>query len=200
MRQSKSFPRLALPPDKLMGLPIHTDWCVWAGLRELEADTDTKRRKALCDLVYVREQPADIRRSEYEIMSWWYGAFDFGRETREGTDDSNPKKPAFCFLYDFETILADFWKSYGIDLYEGLHWYKFVRLFAGLGADSGISSLMQLRQKNIAEIKDPKDRSHYMHLQKIYALPLTSEEQTQEDAMNKIRERNKRLSEARNGR
>ena len=68
-----------------------------------------------------------------EAALWFY-------RCGEDIPKEKPKKSArsYSFEVDAETIFADFWHYYNIDLSsEGLHWWTFRTLLAGLPDDSG---------------------------------------------------------------
>ena len=84
-------------------------------------------------------------------------------KTEEGAPDSGatPPRQNMCFRFDAPEIYADFMREYDICLskVEYLHWHEFLLLLNDLSSDSRLKQKVDLRFKNLADIKDPRQRS-----------------------------------------
>ena len=81
---------------------------------------------------------------------------------------------------DSKYIVASFQKEYGMDItQEGMHWWKFYFLLEGLGEDSILSKVRQIRNEELSDYKDKKIRKKLIEAKKSVALPkkYTSEEE-----------------------
>lgn len=103
--------------------------------------------------------PLDISGAVEAVLYFYRGG--------EKTEDNAPKtnKQAYSFNIDSESIYADFWRYYNIDLsQDSLHWWTFRSLLFGLPEDSNfkmriyyrtcdLKGLPKKEQKRIATIR-----------------------------------------------
>lgn len=103
----------------------------------------------------------------------------------KGKESGSGKRRVYSFTHDAELIYAAFLGQYGIDLQTAdLHWWQFLALFRGLCGDHRICEIMNIRDMDLSEIKDKKQKAHYAKLQQMYKLPdnRTDEEKESEFA------------------
>lgn len=78
-----------------------------------------------------------------EAALWFYRG---GEEIPAKTEKTEKKPPSYSFAVDADTIFADFWRYYGLDLStENVHWWVFRALLAGLPEDSGYKQRIYYR-------------------------------------------------------
>jgi hypothetical protein len=86
-------------------------------------------------------------------------ADDDDGEEDEGEGVPGPR--VFSWKADQERLVSDFQREYAIDLTDSLtslHWWRFMRLFVGLGDTSSIKSVMHLRRRDIPSTLPPDQR------------------------------------------
>lgn len=91
----------------------------------------------------------------------------------------------YSYEQDADAIYSSFMMQYHIDLLKErgkMHWCVFRALFDGLGEDTPIQRIIELRQKNLADVPD-EQRGKVMQLQQYYALKL-KKPTTEEDVFN----------------
>lgn len=91
----------------------------------------------------------------------------------------------YSYRQDADAIYASFLMQYHIDLLKErgkMHWCVFRALFDGLNEDTPIQRIIELRQKNLADVPD-EQRGKVMQLQQYYALKL-KKPKTEEDVFN----------------
>lgn len=91
----------------------------------------------------------------------------------------------YSYEQDADAIYSSFMMQYHIDLLKErgkMHWCVFRALFDGLGEDTPIQRIIELRQKNLADIPD-EQRGKVMQLQQYYALKL-KKPKNEEDVFN----------------
>lgn len=83
-----------------------------------------------------------------EAALWFYRC---GEEIPEEQPKEKPR--SYSFEMDADTIFADFWHYYNIDLSsESLHWWVFRALLAGLPDDSGYKERVYYRTCDLKEL------------------------------------------------
>ncbi len=91
----------------------------------------------------------------------------------------------YSYKQDADAIYSSFMMQYHIDLLKErgkMHWCVFRALFDGLGEDTPIQRIIELRQKNLADVPD-EQRGKVMQLQQYYALKL-KKPKNEEDVFN----------------
>ena len=125
---------------------------------------------------YPHGLPANAENA-VEAALWFYRC---GEELPE----EKPKKKtrSYSFEVDADTIFADFWRYYNIDLTnEALHWWAFRALLAGLPDDSGYKERVYYRTCELkglppAEQKRIKKIREYIAIEKKNKGKMTLEE------------------------
>lgn len=105
----------------------------------------------------------------------------------------NEEEPNMDYEQDEKYIKASFLSDYGIDLgKQSLHWWDFFDLMNGLSEDSILSRVRYIRDYDISEIKDSKDRNKMEKQKQMVALkpktkkPLTAVQQKNLDNFLKL--------------
>lgn len=84
--------------------------------------------------------------------------------------ESKPGKQAYSFEVDAETIFADFWRYYGLDLSSSyLHWWSFRALLMGLPDDSGLKQRVYYRTCDLAGLPK-KERERINKIRNLIAI------------------------------
>lgn len=106
---------------------------------------------------------------------------------------NNNEEPNMDYEQDEKYIKASFMSDYGIDLGKAeLHWWDFFDLMNGLSEDAILSRVRYIRDYDISEIKDSKDRQKIEKQKEMVALkpkkkkPLTAEQQKNLDNFLKL--------------
>lgn len=87
------------------------------------------------------------------------------------------------FIHDEAYIKASFLSDYKIDLnkLEYMHWYQFCELISGLTDNSILSKVRDLRNLDLSEYKDKKQKAKLMEAKASVALPIKYSKQEQEE-------------------
>lgn len=94
----------------------------------------------------------------------------------EDKQENINEKPNMDYIKDMDLIETSFFSDYGIELEDKeMHWYKFSRLINGLSnSEMGncciLNRVRNLRDIDLSEIKDPKEREKISKMQKHFAL------------------------------
>lgn len=88
-------------------------------------------------------------------------------------DEHEEQKKDMDFEHDRAYISASFMSDYKIDLNAvKMHWWQFCELIQGLTEHSVLSRVREIRNYNLAEIKDNKSRMKMARAQEAVALPI----------------------------
>lgn len=169
-------------PDHVMidgaAWPINSSFFIGVQFELLMQDrelTDEERvGRALA--LYYPEIPPNLG-AAMERLLWFYSCGKDAAQVKAEAGGKTVKKSAkrtpkaYCFEQDAPLILAAFWAAYGLDLneVEGLHWWKFRALFAGLPAESEFCKVMGYRTADTTGLPK-KQKQHYERLRKLHAL------------------------------
>lgn len=126
---------------------INTDFR--AGIAfELMVDAEETNVEAVLSLFFPDGIPKDIDGALTAVL-WFYACGNAPKEDGEKTKS----KPAYSFAVDAETIFADFWQYYGIDLSQAsLHWWAFRALLVGLPEESGYKKRIYYRTCDLKDL------------------------------------------------
>lgn len=90
-----------------------------------------------------------------------------GKEYQKNNNDD----PNFDFEQDLDYIEASFISDYGIDLEkENMHWWKFYNLLNGLTENCVLNRVRYVRDFDISDIKDYKERKKWIEQKKAVSL------------------------------
>lgn len=99
-------------------------------------------------------------------------ASDFLRcgETQEQQES---KEKDMDFKHDEKYITASFMSDYHIDLSKvNLHWYQYITLIQGLTENCVLSKVREIRNYDLSEIKDNKQRNKIIRAKESVKLPV----------------------------
>jgi len=135
---------------------------------------DVERTLAVLGLLYQDEIPDDCYEEALRIASVF---LQCGKQKKE--HDNAPLD--IDFDYDKDLISASFMSDYHLDLSteEYMHWWKYCSLISGLKPDSILNRVRDIRNYDLSEVKDPKDKQKVVNAKKKVELPKkrTKEEQ-----------------------
>jgi len=103
----------------------------------------------------------------------------------ETTEEQIEKEKDMDFIQDEKYIVASFMSDYKIDLSkEELHWWQFINLIQGLTKDSVLSNVREIRNYDLSEINDPKDKQKVIKAKEQVALKKRkSQKEAQDDLL-----------------
>ena len=148
--------------------PLNTDYRV--GLRCMQVCndpdiTDVERALAIVCLLFGFV-PSLAEASPYVDMAIKF--LQCGKEQEKGKKG----KTDFDFEYDRGYIEASFQSDYGIALSETkMHWWRYMELLNGLTEHSVLNRVRDLRNYDLSEIKDAKQRRKMADAKASVALP-----------------------------
>lgn len=113
---------------------------------------------------------------------------------KEIEDSNENKNPDMDFIQDMDYIEASFMSDFHIDLANTeMHWWKFMKLINGLsnselGNCCVLNNIRNLRNFDVSQIKDDKERQKILKAKQQFALKKNEKKFTkeQEDAMDKF--------------
>ena len=132
---------------------------------------DTERALGVLGLLY-KEQPRNAKQALSQAMKY----LQLGREHRPKEEDAVRD---LDFTKDLHYIRSSFRSDYGINLNEraGMHWWEFYELLQGLTDNSILNRVRDLRNYDISQVKDPRQRNKIKRAKDDVALaPELSEE------------------------
>lgn len=98
----------------------------------------------------------------------------------ETQEQHKERKKDMDFEQDFKYLVASFMSDYHINLVESdMHWYQFINLIQGFTENSVMNRVRDLRNYDLSEVKDQKQRNKIIKAQESVTLKteLTQEEQ-----------------------
>lgn len=156
-------------------------------LELVEDDSENKELKALKLFFGDQEIPLDpdFIESSFKLINETITKSAYqGNSSKDWSMNIAPQH-IYSYEQDADAIYSSFMMQYHIDLLKErgkMHWCVFRALFDGLGEDTPIQRIIELRQKNLADVPD-EQRGRVMQLQQYYALKL-KKPKTEEDVFN----------------
>lgn len=90
---------------------------------------------------------------------------------KESEKQASNEKPNMCFKQDWGYIVASFRSDYHIDLENGkIHWWTFNDLLNGLTEECVLNRVRYIRDYDISEVKDTKERQAWIKRKKLVEL------------------------------
>lgn len=107
---------------------------------------------------------------------------------KEDKDNNSNAEPDMSFRQDWGYIQASFMSDYKLDLSkEKMHWWAFYDLIEGLTEDSVLNRVRYVRNFDISQIKDQKERNEWIKRKE--AVALKREKTLEEIEMDKLFDR-----------
>lgn len=156
-------------------------------LELVEDDSENKELEALKLFFGDQEIPLDpdFIESSFKLINETITKSAYqGNSSKDWSMNIAPQH-IYSYEQDADAIYSSFMMQYHIDLLKErgkMHWCVFRALFDGLGEDTPIQRIIELRQKNLADVPD-EQRGKVMQLQQYYALKL-KKSTTEEDVFN----------------
>lgn len=156
-------------------------------LELVEDDSENKELEALKLFFGDQEIPLDpdFIESSFKLINETITKSAYqGNSSKDWSMNIAPQH-IYSYEQDADAIYSSFMMQYHIDLLKErgkMHWCVFRALFDGLGEDTPIQRIIELRQKNLTDVPD-EQRGKVMQLQQYYALKL-KKSTTEEDVFN----------------
>lgn len=156
-------------------------------LELVEDDSENKELEALKLFFGDQEIPLDpdFIESSFKLINETITKSTYqGNSSKDWSMNIAPQH-IYSYEQDADAIYSSFMMQYHIDLLKErgkMHWCVFRALFDGLSEDTPIQRIIELRQKNLADVPD-EQRGKVMQLQQYYALKL-KKPKTEEDVFN----------------
>lgn len=156
-------------------------------LKLVEDDSENKELEALKLFFGDQEIPLDpdFMESSFKLINETITKSAYqGNSSKDWSMNIAPQH-IYSYEQDADAIYSSFMMQYHIDLLKErgkMHWCVFRALFDGLGEDTPIQRIIELRQKNLTDVPD-EQRGKVMQLQQHYALKL-KKPKTEEDVFN----------------
>lgn len=156
-------------------------------LELVEDDSENKELKALKLFFGDQEIPLDpdFIESSFKLINETITKSAYqGNSSKDWSMNIAPQH-IYSYEQDADAIYSSFMMQYHINLLKErgkMHWCVFRTLFDGLGEDTPIQRIIELRQKNLADVPD-EQRGRVMQLQQYYSLKL-KKPKTEEDVFN----------------
>lgn len=156
-------------------------------LELVEDDSENKELEALKLFFGDQEIPLDpdFIESSFKLINETITKSAYqGNSSKDWSMNIAPQH-IYSYEQDADAIYSSFMMQYHIDLLKErgkMHWCVFRALFDGLGEDTPIQRIIELRQKNLTDVPD-EQRGKVMQLQQYYALKL-KKPTTEEDVFN----------------
>lgn len=159
---------------------ILTDFREWIRFSDMLADNElTKEEKLYLLTNWLTETPRNITAKLVNTVFAFFRADALNpdpieREEEQEDENIQPKRPpVFDWKYDAKFLIGDFRRYYGINLLsvKYMHWWEFRCLFAALPDDSMCRKRIDIRSKDLSQIKDKERRNQIAKIQRQIALP-----------------------------
>jgi hypothetical protein len=113
----------------------------------------TERALGVLGILY-KEQPRNTKQALAMALKY----LQLGREQRPRDEEDAIRD--LDFAKDMHYIRSSFRSDYGIDLNErpGMHWWEFYELLQGLTDACVLNRIRDLRNYDISQVKDPRQR------------------------------------------
>lgn len=151
-------------------------------MQDNSLDARTKVRKGL--ELYYPIIPDDIS-AAVDAALWFYRC---GREETTLQKRMAARRGGsqiYSFEHDAGRIYAAYLSAYGIDLQDiaYMHWWRFRYLFESLPKDSEFIRAMEYRSVDINDKMSKEQKDFYKKMKRLYALPLSKEEDDRQTAI-----------------
>lgn len=164
---------------------INTDFRVALQCDEISRDTNINELMKITSIIYLLfgDDALDDYNDWEELFKLAIKYLKCGKEDNEDVSSSN--EPDMSFKQDWKFIEASFMSDYGIDLSTAkIHWWRFFDLIEGLTEDSVLNRVRFIRNYDISQIKDQKERNEWVKRKQ--AVELKREKTLEEIEMDKL--------------
>lgn len=148
--------------------PVRTSHKVWLEIGAVLEKGGAASPVQALRLCYRDAMPEDPKQALSALLWFFLGG--------EEPDRASNGEPLFSFSQDEALIYASFYAQYGLDLSAvQLHWWQFLALLRGLGADTPLIRTAAIRAANPADIKDSALRRRLIAQKRAVALENNAE-------------------------
>lgn len=176
-----NYPTKAEIEDRIY--PINTDFRVALQCEKISQNkniSDTKRALAIIYKLFGDkglENPKDWE----ELSKIAIKFLSCGNKIEKTTN----KEPDMDFVQDEKYIKASFMSDYNIDLSKiSLHWWDFFNLLNGLTEKSILSRVRFIRNYDISQIKDSKEKKNLQEQKELVALKKPKKQLSEQEKEN----------------
>lgn len=148
---------------------INTDYRIALKCEEIAKSNVSEEERALA-IIYLLFGDEGLKDSQNwnELLSIALKYLSCGKKIKE---DSNKEDDDIDFKQDWSYIKTSFFYDYEIDLEEKqMHWWKFFELLSGLSEQCILSRVRFVRNYDISQIKDSKEREKWIKQKEQVAL------------------------------
>lgn len=176
--------------------PINTDFRIAIECNSIAMDTEIGDYERALAIIYklFGDNGLEDKQNHCKLLELGQKYLSCGKELNQ---DVKEDEIDMDFEQDMDYIEASFMSDYNIDLANTeMHWWKFYNLINGLSnSEMGnccvLNRVRNLRNYNISEIKDVKERQKIEKVKQQVALkkkvkPLTKEQQESAERFNKL--------------
>lgn len=151
-------------------------------MQDESLDTRTKVQKGLN--LYYPIIPGDLD-AAVNAMLWFYRCGKDETVQQKRMAARRGGKQIYSFEHDAGLIYAAFLQTYKIDLQDiaYMHWWRFRFLFNALPKDCEFMRAMEYRCVEINEKMSKDQKEFYKKMKRLYALPLSQEEDRRQTAI-----------------
>ena len=157
---------------------INTDFKIALKCNEIAESNipDEERGMAIIYMLFGDEGLNDTENWN-ELLSVAIKFLSYGKEIKQSNEEVN-----MSFKQDWGYIQASFFSDYKIDLSkEKMHWWKFYDLICGLTENCVLNRVRFVRDFDISQIKDAKEKEKWIKQKQQVALKKEEKEKTDEE-------------------
>lgn len=146
---------------------INFDFRLMVSLEKASENRDGKKILDVLSRFFLGNIPKDTVKAVNALTAFYL----CGEKNENHSSASSKSKKCYDFDIDEKLFIAAFMQQYGIDLTVcKLHWWTFTALFAGLTDSCELVKVMQIRNTDIKQITNKKERERIRRLQEKYKL------------------------------
>lgn len=176
-----NYPTKAQIEDRIY--PINTDFKVALECEKIVKDNSISNEEKSLAIIYKLFGDKGLNNpNDWEKLSKIAVKF---LSCRNEIETKNNKEPDMNFIQDEKYIKASFMSDYNIDLSKiSLHWWDFFNLLNGLTEECILSRVRFIRNYDISQIKDSKEKQRWQEQKELVALEKTKKELSKEEKEN----------------
>ena len=165
-----NYPKFAKVGDRKY--KINTDFRIALKCNEISEDENISDEERALAIIYLLFGDAGLNNSSdwNELMGIALKFLKCGKESNKNENNEN-QEANMSFEQDWGYIQASFFSDYNIDLSKmQMHWWQFYDLLCGLTDKSVLNRVRFVRDFDIRQIKDEKEKKKWIEQKKQVAL------------------------------
>lgn len=176
-----NYPTKAKIEDRIY--PINTDFKVALECERIVKDMSTSNEEKSLAIIFLLFGDKGLKNSkDWEELSKIAVKF---LSCGNKLENIKNKEPDMDFLQDEKYIKASFMSDYNIDLSKvSLHWWDFFNLLNGLTEKCILNRVRFIRNYDISQIKDSKEKNKWQEQKELLALKKERKKPTQKQKEN----------------